>query len=139
MDFLKSVRATTFLLLYALLLASCSMPMQQGEAWLDTKTETQKLNISGTWMCQEFSMAQLNQEGRDITGVFYGGGLIKGVGSGDSIYLLIYDTDTVLYMATLKAVDQQTMKGEYVQAFGNWNDWDNTRRRPIGMVKIPSQ
>jgi hypothetical protein len=112
--------------------------MQKGKAWLDTKTDPPALNVSGTWTCQEFSMVQLNQNGRDITGAFYGSGLIKGVASGDSIYLLIYDTDTVLYMATLKATDQKTMKGEYVQAFGHSNDWDNVRR-PIGLVKMPPQ
>jgi hypothetical protein len=138
MNLLRFVRATAILLLSALLLASCSMSMQQGKAWLDTKTDAPKLNVSGTWMCQEFSMAQLNQEGRDITGAFYGGGRIKGVTSGDSIYLLIYDTDTVLYMATLTAVDQKTMKGEYVQAYGYSNDWSN-RRRPIGLEKMPPQ
>jgi hypothetical protein len=137
MDLLKSVRAAAFLLLCALLLASCSMSMQQGKAWLDTKTDAPTLNVSGTWMCQEFSMAQLNQEGRDITGAFYGGGLIKGVASGDSIYLLIYDTDTVLYTATLKSVDQKTMKGEYVR--GYLYNQDKLIRRPIGLVKMPPQ
>ena len=138
MNLLKSVRAAAFLLLCALLFTSCTMSMQQGRDWLDTKTEATTLNVSGTWMCQEFSMAQLKQDGRDITGAFYGSGLIKGVASGDSIYLLIYDTDTVLYMATLTTVNQETMKGEYVQAYGRSNDW-NLRRRPINLVKMPPQ
>ena len=139
MEFLKSFRTIALILLYALLLTSCSMPMQEGVAWLDTKAAAPKLNVSGTWMCQEFSMAQLTQEGRDITGTFYGGGLIKGVVSGESIHLLIYDAYTVLYMATLEAVDEKAMKGEYVRAYGHSNDWDNTGRRPISLVKMPIQ
>jgi hypothetical protein len=141
MDFLKLFRATAFLLLCALLLASCSLSMQQGKAWLDTKTDVPKLNVSGTWMCQEFSMAQLNQEGRDVTGAFYSGGLIKGVVSGNSISLLIYDTDTVIYMAELEAVDQKTIKGNYVRASGSMlklKDWSDFAR-PMGLVKMPPQ
>lgn len=86
-------------------------------------------------------MAQLNQEDRDITGAFYSGGLIKVAVSGNSVSLLIYDTDTVLYMAELEAVDQKTMKGKYVTASGsmiNAKDWSDFAR-PMGLVKMPPQ
>jgi len=57
--------------------------------------------------------------------------------SGDSIYLLVYDTDTVHYMAVLKAVDQKTMKGEYARASNVSEDWDSLLKQPMNLVSMP--
>ena len=127
------------LLFCSLLFASCASSLRQGQAWLDTKSGPTGLDVSGTWMCQEFSMAQLQQSGRDISGTFYAGGLIKGVASGESVYLLVYDADTVHYMAVLKALDQKTIKGEYARAFDILGDWEGRLKQPMNLVRMPLQ
>ncbi|MDA8141083.1 MAG: hypothetical protein M0036_20760 [Desulfobacteraceae bacterium] len=137
---MKNIRKAAFLLICFSMLVSCAMSMQQGQAWLDTKTDPTNLDLSGNWMCPEFSMAQLSQDGRNVTGAFYSGGLIKGVVSGDLLSLLVYDADTVVYIAELQVVDQGTMKGKYVQGSTSFTDskyWGDLSR-PIGMLKMPA-
>ena len=141
MAILKSVRVSALVLLIAFLCTSCAMSLPQGQAWLDAKTGSANMDLSGNWMCQEFSMAQLNQEGRNVTGAFYSGGMIKGVVSGNTVSLLIYDAETVVYLAELQSVDQKTIKGRYVPAsntLSNSKNWDEFAR-PIGMSKMPPQ
>ncbi|HBA84903.1 MAG TPA: hypothetical protein DCZ95_12485 [Verrucomicrobia bacterium] len=141
MDILKFVRGIVLILLFAFLFISCALSMQQGQTWLDAKTGPANLDLSGNWMCPEFSMAQLNQEGRNITGAFYSGGLIKGVVNADSVSFLVYDADTIVYMAELQSVDQKTLKGRYVPASShllNSKNWDEFAR-PIKLIKMPTQ
>jgi len=129
------------LFLCALALTSCAMSMQQGEAWLASKTDAPGLNVTGTWMCPEFSMVQFSQDGRDIKGAFYSGGMIKGAVSGETVSMLIYDAGTVVYIAELTAVDKQTLKGKYVRAvpgITSWADWGDTSR-PINLLRMPDQ
>ena len=137
MNLRKSILTVAVLLSAFFLITSCSMSMKEGRAWLDTYKDPPALDVTGTWTCREFSVAQLTQVGREINGAFYGGGLISGVASGNSIHLLIYDIDTVLYMATLETADRSTMNGEYVGANGLLDTWAEGIRRPLSMVKLP--
>jgi hypothetical protein len=64
------------------------------------------------WTSPEWGAATFKQEGKDITGVL-GDYPVRGVVSGDRIYLLMYYDDKVDYFAELKASDNKTFKGFY--------------------------
>jgi hypothetical protein len=99
---------------FGLLLVSCQvgLPMVEGTKWLDSKNDRPEINISGMWTSPEWGAATFKQEGKDITGVL-GDYPVRGVVSGDRIYLLMYYDDKVDYFAELNASDNKTFKGFY--------------------------
>jgi len=93
-------------------LTACGVSMQKGEAWLDTKKEQSEINIAGTWHSREWGAAKFNQEGKDVTGRL-GDYPVKGVASGNQVYLLMYSGGTVHYSAKLLALDKNSFEGSY--------------------------
>jgi hypothetical protein len=99
--------------------------MTKGEKWLESKTAKPEINIAGTWACPEWGIAMFKQEERQITGML-GDYPVKGVVSGNSIYLLMYSDERVDYFAELKASDMNIFKGFYSKYY----TFDELRDRP---------
>ena len=124
----------------ALFLLSCgTTTVIQGENWLASKTDKPEMDISGTWSSPEWGAAILKQEGNRITGVL-GDYPVKGVASGNSLYLMMYSGDTATYFAELKATDMNTFKGLY----SKYKIIDEVRNdpgftRPMSLTKVASQ
>jgi hypothetical protein len=99
---------------FGLFLVSCQLgvAMIEGQKWLDSKNDRPEIDISGVWASPEWGAAIFKQEGKDISGVL-GDYPVKGVVSGDRIYLLMHAADSVDYFAELKASDNKTFKGFY--------------------------
>ena len=97
---------------FGFFLASCTVPMIEGQKWLDLRNDRPEINISGVWTSPEWGIGIFKQDGRNITGML-GDYPIKGVVSGSSIYLLMYHKDSVYYFAELNTVDSNTFNGFY--------------------------
>ncbi|MGO9137128.1 MAG: hypothetical protein ACLP9S_00835 [Syntrophales bacterium] len=97
---------------FGLFLASCAVPMIEGQKWLDSRNDRPEINISGVWSSPEWGIAIFKQDGKNITGML-GDYPVKGVVSGNSVSLLLYHTDGVHYFAELKALDDNTLNGFY--------------------------
>lgn len=97
-----------------LFLMSCGggIPLSKGEGWLDSKKDTPTINISGNWDSPEWGRGKFKQENRDMEGVL-GDYPVKGVVSGNTVYLLMYSDKKVDYSAELSALDKDTFKGFY--------------------------
>jgi hypothetical protein len=124
----------------ALFLQSCGVPMTKGEFWLASKTDKPEIDVSGTWSSPEWGDATLKQEGRDITGTL-GDYPVKGVASGNGLYLMMYSGDKVHYFAELRAADKNTLKGLYSEKYGMIDETKNAPalKRPISLIKKDSQ
>jgi hypothetical protein len=107
-DFCKVI----LVLSISLFFISCGVPMTKGEKWLYSKKENPEINISGTWVSPEWGVATFKQENKDVTGSL-GDYPVKGIVSGNTIYLLMYSGKRVHYSAELKASDNNTFKGVY--------------------------
>jgi hypothetical protein len=90
------------------------MAMTKGQTWLDSKKDNPAINVSGTWTSPEWGSARLKQEDRNVSGAL-GDYPVKGVVSGDTLYLLMYSGSKVDYSAELKALDNNTLKGSYAK------------------------
>jgi hypothetical protein len=101
-----------FVTFLSLSLVSCSVPMIQGQIWLDSKTDKPEINVSGIWISNEWGEATFKQEGNKVTGML-GDYQVKGVVSGNSIYLLMYSKDKIDYTADLKSQGNETIEGFY--------------------------
>jgi hypothetical protein len=130
-----SSRLAAVLLASCIVLASCAPSLKEGQNWLDKKTEASNLDVNGQWVCPEFSMVQFKQIGRDITGAFYGGGLVKGAVSGKFLYLLIYEDDKIFYTAKLEAIDKDNFSGTYIDARQLQKDWEQEATRRIRLIR----
>jgi hypothetical protein len=121
----------------ALLLQSCGVPMTKGESWLASKTDKPEMNVSGTWLSPEWGDATLNQEGKDITGML-GDYPVKGVASGNGLYLMMYSGDKVHYYAELKATDKNTFKGLYSAKYEVIDETSKAPKltRPMSLTKV---
>ena len=121
----------------ALFLQSCGVPMTKGEFWLASKTDKPEMNVSGTWSSPEWGDAILKQEGRDITGTL-GDYPVKGVASGNALYLMMYSGDKVHYFAELRAADKNTFKGLYSEKYGIIDEASNAPKltRPMSLTKV---
>jgi hypothetical protein len=106
--FCKVILVITF----GLFLISCGVAMTKGQNWLDSKKDNPEINISGAWTSSEWGAASFKQENRNVEGVL-GDYPVKGVVSGNSIYLLMYSGNKVDYSAELKALDNNTFEGFY--------------------------
>lgn len=124
----------------ALFLQSCGVPMTKGEFWLASKTDKPEMNVSGIWSSPEWGDAILKQEGRDITGTL-GDYPVKGVASGNALYLMMYSGDKVHYFAELRAADKNTFKGLYSEKHGIIDEAKNAPvlKRPISLIKKNGQ
>ena len=88
--------------------------MVKGEKWLDSKKDSPEINISGSWTSPEWGLATFKQENgtKDVTGML-GEYPVKGVVSGNKIYLFMYSGNSIHYFAELNASDNNTMNGLY--------------------------
>lgn len=105
---------TLLALTLALSLTSCGVPMTEGEKWLDSQKDAPEMNIAGMWVSPEWGKANFKQEKRDVSGVL-GDYPVRGVVSGNNLYLLMYAGDKVDYSAKLKASDENTFQGSYAK------------------------
>ncbi len=95
-----------------LFLVSCGMAMTKGQTWLDSKKDNPTINVSGSWTSPEWGAARFTQVDRNVSGAL-GDYPVKGVVSGDTLYLLMFSGSKVDYSAELKALDKNTLKGSY--------------------------
>jgi hypothetical protein len=102
----------TLVICFGLFLASCAVPMVEGQKWLDSRNDKPEISISGVWTSPEWGIAIFKQDGKDITGML-GDYAVKGVVSGNVISLLMYHNDGVYYFAELQALDNNTCSGFY--------------------------
>ena len=102
----------------SLFLISCGVSLIKGEEWLSSKKDKPAFNVSGSWVSPEWGIAIFKQEGKDISGML-GDYPVKGVASGNTLYLLMYYEEKVYYMAELiaSAPDMNTFKGEYSSGY----------------------
>jgi len=103
---------TLLALALALSLTSCGVAMTDGQKWLDSKTDAPEMNIAGQWVSPEWGDANFKQEKKDVSGML-GDYPVRGVVSGNQIYLLMYAGDKVHYSAKLKASDENNFEGFY--------------------------
>jgi len=113
---------------------SCGASMPKGEEWLNSKTESAEINIAGTWMSPEWGTAKLNQEGKDVTGRL-GDYPVKGVVSGNMVYLLMYSGGSVHYTAKLEPLDEKTLKGSYAKYTIIEEKNEHTYIRPMTLIR----
>ena len=95
--------------------------MIKGDNWLASKTAKPDMDVSGVWSSPEWGSANFKQEGRNITGTL-GDYPVKGVVSGNDLYLLMYSGDKIHYFAELKTVDKKTFKGLYSEKYGPFDE-----------------
>jgi hypothetical protein len=125
---------------YALLLEACGVSMTKGENWLASKTEKPAIDVSGAWYSPEWGASNFKQQGKDVTGML-GDYPVKGVVSGDDLYLLMYSGDKIHYFAELKASDKNAFKGLYSEKYATFDETKNapTLKRPMSLTKVPAQ
>jgi len=114
--------------------------MIKGENWLASKTAKPDMDVSGVWFSPEWGSANFKQEGRNITGTL-GDYPVKGVVSGNDLYLLMYSGDKIHYFAELKAADKNTFKGQYSEKYGTFDDAKNAPvlKRQMSLTKGAAQ
>lgn len=124
----------------ALYLQACGVSMIKGENWLASKTDKPEIDVSGAWSSPEWGVANLKQEGKNITGTL-GDYPVKGVASGNDLYLLMYSGDKIHYFAELKAADKNTFKGLYSTKYSNIDEAKNAPvlTRPMSLTKATAQ
>lgn len=120
----------------ALCLQACGVSMIKGENWLASKTDKTEMNVSGSWMSPEWGDGKLIQQGKNVTGTL-GDYPVKGVVSGNDLYLLMYSGDKIHYFAELKAADKNTFKGLYSEKYGTFDEAKNAPvlKRAMSLVK----
>ncbi|MCG6535295.1 MAG: hypothetical protein L7F78_11520 [Syntrophales bacterium LBB04] len=124
----------------AVFLQACGVSRTKGENWLASKTDKPAMEVSGAWSSPEWGVANLKQEGKNITGML-GDYPVKGVVSGDDLYLLMYSGDKVHYFSELKATDKNTFKGLYSAKYGTIDEARNAPvlTRPMSLTKAAAQ
>ena len=95
-----------------LFLMSCGVPMTKGQNWLDSKKDNPEINVAGTWTSPEWGTGRFKQEGGTVEGVL-GDYPVKGVVSGNTLYLLMYSGNKADYSAELKALGNDNFQGFY--------------------------
>ena len=123
-----------------LCLQACGVNMIKGENWLASKTDKPAMDVSGAWSSPEWGVANLKQEAKNITGAL-GDYPVKGVVSGDDLYLLMYSGDKVHYFAELKATDKNTFEGLYSAKYGTIDEARNAPvlTRPMSLTRVVRQ
>jgi hypothetical protein len=131
---------TVLIMSAALFLAACGVSMSKGENWLASKTEKPAIDVSGAWYSPEWGASSFKQEGKNVTGML-GDYPVRGVASGDDLYLLMYSGDKIHYFAELKASDKNTFKGLYSEKYATFDEAKNapTLKRPMSLTKVPAQ
>ena len=122
-----------------LFVLSCGTTMTRGDQWLVSKTDKPEMDVSGIWASPEWGTTTLKQEGNRVTGML-GDYPVKGVVSGNSLYLIMYSGDRVHYFAELKAADKNTFKGLYSDKYGPMDEAKNAPRltRPMSLMRAAS-
>jgi hypothetical protein len=125
---------------FAFCLQACGVNIIKGENWLASKTVKPDMDVSGTWYSEEWGSANLKQEEKNITGML-GDYPVKGVASGNDLYLLMYSGDKIHYFAELKATDKNTFKGLYSEKYGIFDEAKNAPalKRPMSLIKAAAQ
>jgi hypothetical protein len=121
----------------ALFLLSCGgVTVTKGENWLASKKDKPEMDVSGTWSSLEWGAATLKQEENRITGML-GDYPVKGVASGNGLYLMMYSGDSVHYFAELTATDKNTFKGLYSNKYGTIDEVKNAPAlaRPMSLTR----
>jgi hypothetical protein len=123
-----------------LYLQACGVSMIKGENWLASKTDKPEIDVSGAWSSPEWGVANLKQEGKNVTGML-GDYPVKGVASGNDLYLLMYSGDKIHYFAELKAADKNTFKGLYSTKYGSIDEAKNAPvlTKPMSFTKAAAQ
>ena len=127
-------RKLALVITFGLFLMSCGVPMTKGQNWLDSKKDNPEINISGTWTSPEWGTARFKQENRNVEGVL-GDYPVKGVVSGNTIYLLMYSGNKVDYSAELKASDNNNCKGFYSK-YAIVDEAETGNKRPINLKRV---
>lgn len=96
----------------AIFLISCGVSMTTGEYWLASKEGKSEIDVSGAWVSPEWGLAKFEQQNNRITGIL-GDYPVKGVASGNDLYLMMYSAGRADYFAELKAIDKNTFVGNY--------------------------
>jgi len=103
------MKKVTVCLIVLLFLLSCAARLAKKDtnAWLDTKTNTSELNLTGKWDAGgEFSggwgEGNFTQEGNKISGTL-GMYEVEGIVSGNEVYFVITSGGKVYYTAKLNA------------------------------------
>jgi hypothetical protein len=132
------------LIVSSLLFISCaSTPAKvtQNVSWLDSKAggPDASMNITGTWTdalnssdsFMSWGQGELTQEGNNVTGNIstY---VIKGIVTGKTIYLVLYNGNKVDYTARLEPKGDNEIYGNYYKAY----DKDQTKPIPMSFRKI---
>ena len=111
MNSMKYFNEIVMLSLFFFILA-CAESLHRCDQWLASKTDEPTINIAGQWFSPEWGIAILKQEGRAVSGII-GDYPVKGVVSGDTIYLLMYAGEKVDYTAKLEASGTNIFTGLY--------------------------
>lgn len=82
------------------------------EQWLNQQPAGSSIRVSGNWFSQEFGKATFSQSGNRISGILdtYE---IKGVASGDKLYLTAWDSGKCYYALVLTRITSNIFKGSY--------------------------
>lgn len=114
--------------------------MIKGENWLASKTAKPDVDVTGAWYSQEWGDAKFKQEAKNVTGTL-GDYPVKGVVSGNDLYLFMYSGDKIHYFAELKAADKNTLKGLYSEKYGAIDEAKNAPvlKRQMSLMKAAAQ
>jgi len=86
-----------------------------GDNWLSDQTEPAGINLTGSWISDDWGRATLLQNGRRVSGSL-GGYEVEGVASGQRAYLLIAQGDWYYYSAVLELQRPGLLTGRFSRA-----------------------
>jgi Protein of unknown function (DUF2846) len=90
--------------------------MNEGKAWLATKTEPAEMNVDGAWNSGDWGMMLLHQakNAREVTGTSDNWG-IEGVVSGKKVFLVFSRKGGLAYTAEASQKEDGSLSGSYIK------------------------
>lgn len=115
---MSELRGLLLLLVISMLPACSGLTRKDTNAWLDTKTASSSLNMTGEWdsggvWSGGWGSGKFIQEGNRFTGTL-GLYYAEGVVSDEQIYMVIYSGSKIYYTAILKTSDNGLYMGKAV-------------------------
>jgi hypothetical protein len=101
----------------------------KGQAWLDAQKDPAGINVNGAWDSEEWGVLHLRQTAGSREVIGSGGGYyIKGIVSGNRLFMILSTDDAVEYCAVLSSEADNELFGSY-----------SNRKSRLSFAKEPCQ
>lgn len=104
---------------------------KSGDRWLSDQSEPAAVNVAGNWISGDWGRGWLVQDGRKVRGTL-GGYSVRGVVSGQQVYLLIAQGDWYYYSAVLDNPQPGLLTGRFSRAI----PFVRTLSRPMRLEQL---